>query len=298
MNYLKVYNDLVEKARPRGLDKSEIEGYFEIHHIEPSCMGGSDEEYNLIMFTPREHVIAHKLLWKAYPENIKLMWAYTRTVTSHKEILTSRQVEVAKIAKSEYMRNRTISDETRNKISKTLTGHKRTAESIEKGRKATTGQKRSAATCKKLSDKRKELLASGWTHSEATRQRISETGKGRKLSPAVLEERSKRLKGKKLSNEIYIGLSAYRETLRPWEQSRVKAYPSRQFVWKSADYLFDLWKFLGEIGSWAFSTSYNKLHETSHATSHFTHLIKMFKGGWNPEEDTEWLVYRDTGVCK
>lgn len=69
MNYEKIYNELVEKAKVRGLDKSKHEGYFEIHHILPKSLGGSDDRSNLVMFTGREHFIAHMLLWKAYPES-------------------------------------------------------------------------------------------------------------------------------------------------------------------------------------------------------------------------------------
>ena len=101
MHYKKIYDQLVEKCKIRGLDKSVLEGYFEKHHIVPRCMEGTDDDDNLVLFTPREHVIAHRLLWKAYPDNHSLMWAYTRTVNSHKGILTSREVEKAKIAKAE-----------------------------------------------------------------------------------------------------------------------------------------------------------------------------------------------------
>lgn len=72
MDYKKIYDALVEKAKVRGLDKSKHEGYFEIHHIIPVCLGGSDEDDNLVMFTAREHYIAHMLLWRAYPQDRSL----------------------------------------------------------------------------------------------------------------------------------------------------------------------------------------------------------------------------------
>lgn len=75
MNYSKIYNDLVAKALPRGTDKSILDGYFELHHIIPRCMGGSNDKSNLVMFTGREHFIAHKLLWKAFPQEVSLMRA-------------------------------------------------------------------------------------------------------------------------------------------------------------------------------------------------------------------------------
>ena len=36
------------------------------HHITPVCMGGSDDESNLVWLTCREHCIAHWLHWKAF----------------------------------------------------------------------------------------------------------------------------------------------------------------------------------------------------------------------------------------
>ena len=38
----------------------------EIHHILPRSMGGTDDKDNLISLSPREHFIAHRLLWRAY----------------------------------------------------------------------------------------------------------------------------------------------------------------------------------------------------------------------------------------
>lgn len=75
MDYEKIYNALVEKAKVRGLDKSQYQGYFEIHHIIPRSLGGSNEDSNLVMLTGREHFVAHMLLWKAFPQEKSLTFA-------------------------------------------------------------------------------------------------------------------------------------------------------------------------------------------------------------------------------
>lgn len=75
MNYKKIYDQLVEKAKPRGLDKSVVDYYTEIHHIIPRSLGGDNSEENLVMLSGREHYIAHMLLWKAYPKEAALKYA-------------------------------------------------------------------------------------------------------------------------------------------------------------------------------------------------------------------------------
>jgi hypothetical protein len=61
MDYLKVYNRLIQKRK-----KHLVTGYAEKHHILPKCLGGADDENNLVELTAREHFIAHLLIHKIY----------------------------------------------------------------------------------------------------------------------------------------------------------------------------------------------------------------------------------------
>lgn len=70
MNYSKIYENLVERARSRTLDC-----YTERHHVIPRCLGGSDDPGNLVDLTGPEHALAHLLLVKMYPGNLKLIFA-------------------------------------------------------------------------------------------------------------------------------------------------------------------------------------------------------------------------------
>lgn len=64
MDYKKIYDLLIEKAKNRILPKDT---YFEKHHIIPICVGGElYNENNIVNLTAREHFIAHKLLCKIY----------------------------------------------------------------------------------------------------------------------------------------------------------------------------------------------------------------------------------------
>lgn len=77
MNYESIYERLVK----RGQERPAFEGYKERHHIIPRCMGGSDEENNLVDLTPEEHFVAHQLLVKIHPDNINL-WRAVKLMTS------------------------------------------------------------------------------------------------------------------------------------------------------------------------------------------------------------------------
>lgn len=116
MDYKKIYDALVEKAKVRGLDKSKHEGYFEIHHIVPVCLGGSDDKSNLVMFTGREHLVAHLLLWKAYPESVPLQraaWMMSaRGVSKVNSYLYETLAEKKRQEASEFMKGRYFKDLT------------------------------------------------------------------------------------------------------------------------------------------------------------------------------------------
>ena len=76
MNYQKIYDNLVAKRQLQPALKQEgTYGSVEWHHIIPRCIGGSDDKSNLVCFYPREHYIAHLLLWKIHPKHFNLMLA-------------------------------------------------------------------------------------------------------------------------------------------------------------------------------------------------------------------------------
>lgn len=62
MNYLKIYEQLIESARCN----TGSGEYKELHHIVPLCIGGSNDNSNKVLLSARQHFIAHWLLYKAY----------------------------------------------------------------------------------------------------------------------------------------------------------------------------------------------------------------------------------------
>lgn len=72
MDYKAVYDSIINRARSR-----KLEGYKELHHIIPRCLGGTDDTSNLVPLTAKEHFVCHQLLVKIYPDNRKLVFAVT-----------------------------------------------------------------------------------------------------------------------------------------------------------------------------------------------------------------------------
>lgn len=70
MDYKKIYQDFIDSC----IDQDIPEGtYTEKHHILPKHMGGGDEDSNIVKLTYRQHIFAHRVLWKAYgkPQDLK-----------------------------------------------------------------------------------------------------------------------------------------------------------------------------------------------------------------------------------
>ena len=62
MDYLKIYNSIVEKYKD--YKPNSAEDYCERHHILPKSFGGPDDQSNIILIPARVHVFCHELLYK------------------------------------------------------------------------------------------------------------------------------------------------------------------------------------------------------------------------------------------
>ena len=143
MNHLIHYDRLIERARVR----SKPEGYVERHHVLPRSLGGTDDDSNLVWLTAREHFVAHQLLAHIYGGK---MW-YALWRMSLAKRLHSREYSWIRKAHSRAITGRTLSDETKKKMSLARTGKKRSRQAIEKNRAALMGHEVSLETRKKIS---------------------------------------------------------------------------------------------------------------------------------------------------
>jgi hypothetical protein len=66
MNYKRIYDEIINNRIINKLDKKLVS--VEQHHIIPRCVGGTDEESNIVSLTPREHFLCHLLLTKIYTD--------------------------------------------------------------------------------------------------------------------------------------------------------------------------------------------------------------------------------------
>jgi len=204
MNYQKVYDQLMFRAICRTDSPTALTGYSEKHHIVPKSMGGSNKKVNLVALTPREHYIAHHLLYKIHKNrSMAHAWFMMCHIRNNHKV-TSRQAESARIANyvagsseetklkisnaskgNTNMLGKKHSTETKDKMSKLATGRKHTEESKQKMRKPKSEEHKekiyqatkdmSEETKQKIRDARKSQVMKPWT--EERRQKLSESQK-------------------------------------------------------------------------------------------------------------------------
>jgi hypothetical protein len=77
--YSAAYHRIVERAKAESRSKSSG-GTYELHHILPRSLGGSNRASNLVLLTPKEHYVCHLLLTKMVSGNLryKMIYAFFR----------------------------------------------------------------------------------------------------------------------------------------------------------------------------------------------------------------------------
>jgi hypothetical protein len=65
MNYNKIYQNIIDNVKKQNRVRSKS-FLFESHHIIPKSISGTNEKDNLVLLTPKEHYICHRLLVEIY----------------------------------------------------------------------------------------------------------------------------------------------------------------------------------------------------------------------------------------
>lgn len=164
------------------------------HHIIPKHMGGSDDSTNLVELTVEEHAEAHRLLWEQHGnEYDRIAWL---SLTKQIDCAEARILSVI-----EWNKNRTISDETKKKLSKKMKDYYSISENREKTSEATkqgmkdwwnglSEEERQdwVERCKKRPEGWVQPTGWTYTHTEEAKAAISNAQKNRKRSKEEIEK--------------------------------------------------------------------------------------------------------------
>jgi len=189
MNYTKLYENIIERAKFENRVKGNG-NYYENHHIQPRCLKGNDEDYNLVLLTGKEHFICHKLLTYIYPNNRDLATAFHFMVFGNNNYKnTARDYEYAR----ELISRIGLSEETKKRISRASKGRLHTDEAKKKMSKTLKG-KPAPNKGKKMSEEQKIKLRNAAKFrpkiSEETRKKMSISAKNK---PKISEETRKKM---------------------------------------------------------------------------------------------------------
>lgn len=121
MNYSKIYNNIVTRAKEKNLSDGEL------HHIVPKSLGGSNTKSNLVRLSFREHYICHRLLVKMHHGKAKQKMAFAFYRLCNRYKLTSSKIyEQTKLQAKQYLSEihtgKTISEAHKKAITEKLSG--------------------------------------------------------------------------------------------------------------------------------------------------------------------------------
>ena len=189
-------------------DKNRKKG-FELHHIWPRSLGGPCTKENVILLTPREHYLAHLMLWKAYggPMTYAFFMMANRMSISLADVVSARQY-----------------DKVRQEVSKLRSAFRYSKESkarMSESAKARPHKPCSEETKKKIGEanRGKTSWAKGQKKSEETRAKMKEAQKDRK---PISEETRKKLR------ESHLGQKASKDSCKKRSESGKQAWIRRK----------------------------------------------------------------------
>jgi hypothetical protein len=176
MKYIDFINNII-KTRGRFACGEE---YHERHHILPKCIGGTNDEENLIDLFAKEHFVAHKLLAEENPDNEKLIHAYAimsfvSSESNERYQLTPEEYEDARKTFSDMLKKKYRNKENHPSYGTHISEErKKKIDEANKGNKYCVGRKISDETRKKIGDANRNP-------SDETRKKMSESRKGKRI---------------------------------------------------------------------------------------------------------------------
>lgn len=199
------YFSLIESRKAERPTKPTF--FSEKHHIIPKCLGGLDDEKNLVWLTPREHWLAHKLLLKIFPNEPKIQQALWMMSHTRGLIKSSREYEFLRCKCQNGLKTnlgKNFSETHRAKIGLAYTGKIVSEETREKLRQKALGRKLSEEAKAKCAEASKLSRGfSGKSHSEESKAKTSESLKGLKWWHKVNNGLVERVRSRKRPDETW-----------------------------------------------------------------------------------------------
>ena len=208
MNLQGLHDSLISRARNRILSEG-----FEIHHVIPKSLNGTDEPDNLVKLTYREHFIIHYILakihggeqwcpllyWKernsrAYEKAREEVSKLMKSKDPWNKGLTGGSWSIARREAQKYVVHRGLSEKTKAKLRKPKS--KEHAMKIKLAK-----QNQSLETRLKISATQK-----GKTISESSKLKMSLAKMGKKLSEETKLKMSLAHQRRKLNTSLMIGV--------------------------------------------------------------------------------------------
>lgn len=284
MDYQTQYNKLIDVAKTQTLL-----GYSEVHHIKPAALCrfstrygerqtfvwdmDADESSNLVSLTARQHYIAHLLLARIYPQMIP-------TIVRWKDrAKNSRVFETLMINLSTY-RSQQYKDGTHNFCG---LNEKRIVEGTHNFLMRVDGSSLSGEV-------QQNRLANG-THpfqgEHGSALAITRNQQMIKKGTHISVNNEAKAKFSKTRNDRINNGNWHTCGVRPWDNNSTKEYP--RYIYSQAQVMFTLWDANKTFGSRKIATILNMEWSSTH-----DRLIKMFRDGWVPSLDTEWVIFKQS----
>ena len=166
------------------LKGQSVDGYYELHHIVPRSLGGSDDKSNLVALTARQHYVAHWMLARAVGGSASraffMMSNFGKYGTVNSTTYEKARKEYSKQVSRQMQEKPNVpefTDEHREKLRQAKLGTKLSEDTKRKVGNAQIGRKLSEETRRKISATKKGIATrgTGWKHSEETKMKMKQS---------------------------------------------------------------------------------------------------------------------------
>ena len=279
-----IYNKFIQNILDSRGRFGCADAYCERHHIVPRCLGGTDEQSNLIDLFAHEHFIAHKLLAEENPNNDKLIYAYWMMAHIGRVEVSALEYEEARIVSSKALSQARhgwyVGSKNPNYGNYWSEEQKRHMSQVKSNPPEETRKKMSLAQKSRLSDPANNPMF-GKKHTEAAKRKIGEASRNR--DPAVYAKISQKAKErfKNKENHPTYGKRLSEETRRKMSEARtLKPIGEKIVLQLSKDYK------VIEV----FRSTYKAAHELNLTASE---ISKCCNGSRNTYRDCLWKYLYD-----